>query len=46
MKTYELTYIISPEMTSEEAIAKGKEIESAITGGEGTILKQSNALVF
>jgi len=41
MKTYELTYIVSPEMTSEEAEAKGKEIESAITSKEGTVLKQS-----
>jgi len=42
MKTYELTYIVSPEMSSEEAEAKGKEIESAITSREGAILKQSN----
>jgi len=42
MKTYELTYIISPEITSEEAEAKGKEIETLVTGKEGTILKQSN----
>lgn len=42
MKTYELTYIVSPEITSEEAEAKAKEIESAITSREGTILKQSN----
>lgn len=42
MKTYELTYIVSPDITSEEAEAKGKEIESLITGKEGTILKQSN----
>ncbi len=26
MKTYELTYIVSPEMTSEEAAAKAKEM--------------------
>ena len=44
MKTYELTYIISPEMTSEEAEAKGKEIESAIQTREGVILKQSNPI--
>lgn len=42
MKTYELTYIVSPEITSEEAEAKGKEIESLITNREGTIVKQSN----
>ena len=42
MKTYELTYIISPEITSEEAEAKAKEIESAIQSKEGIILKQLN----
>jgi len=42
MKTYELSYIISPEMTSEEAEAKAKEIESAIQTREGVILKQLN----
>lgn len=42
MKTYELTYIISPEITSEESEAKAKEIESSINSKEGTILKQSN----
>jgi small subunit ribosomal protein S6 len=42
MKTYELTYIISPEITSEEAEAKAKEIESIIQGKEGTILNKSN----
>ena len=41
MKTYELTYIISPEITSEEAEAKAKEFESAIKNKEGIILKQS-----
>ena len=44
MKTYELTYIISPEITSEEAGAKAKEIESVIKSKEGTILKQSNPI--
>jgi ribosomal protein S6 len=44
MKTYELTYIISPEITSEEAEAKAKEIESAISSKEGVILKQSNPI--
>lgn len=44
MKTYELTYIISPDITSEEAEAKGKEIESLILSKEGTILKQSNPI--
>jgi len=42
MKTYELTYIVSPEVSSEEAEAKGKEIESAISSREGTLLKQQN----
>jgi len=42
MKTYELTYIVSPEITSEEAEAKAKEIESAISSREGMVLKQSN----
>lgn len=44
MKTYELTYIISPEITSEAAEAKAKEIESAIQGREGIILKQINPI--
>jgi len=42
MKTYELTYIVSPEITSEEAEVKAKEIESIISSKEGTILRQSN----
>jgi len=42
MTTYELTYIVSPETTSEEVEAKGKEIESLIQSKEGVILKQSN----
>ncbi len=42
MKTYELAYIISPEITSEEATAKAQEIESAIQSREGTIVKQQN----
>jgi ribosomal protein S6 len=41
MKTYELSYIVSPEITSEEAQAKAKELESAILAKEGTVLKQS-----
>ena len=40
MKTYELSYIISPEITSEDSLAKAKEIESAIQSREGTVLKQ------
>ena len=42
MKTYELTYIVSPETTSEEAEAKAKGIETAVQNREGIILKQSN----
>ncbi len=44
MKTYELSYIVSPEITSEEAEAKGKEMELAISSREGVILKQSNPI--
>ena len=44
MKTYELTYIITSEITSEEAEAKGKEIESVVRSKEGIILKQSNPI--
>lgn len=40
MKTYELTYIISPEISSQEAEAFGKEIEFFIQSKEGVILKQ------
>ena len=39
MKNYELTYIISPNMTAEEAQAKAKELESKIQAKEGVILK-------
>ena len=42
MKAYEISYIVSPQMTSEEAEAKAKEIESAIQSREGVIVKQSN----
>lgn len=41
MQTYELTYIISPEITSQEAESKAKEIESLIQSKEGVIIKQS-----
>lgn len=40
MQTYELTYILSPEITSEEAGNKAKEIESAIQMQAGIIVKQ------
>jgi small subunit ribosomal protein S6 len=39
MKNYELTYIISPNMTAEEAQTKAKELESIIQSKEGVILK-------
>jgi len=42
MKTYELSYIISSEVTSEEASTKENEIISAIQSKEGIILKQLN----
>jgi len=42
MKTYELSYIISPEVTSEEAESIAKGIESAIQSREGKLLKQLN----
>ncbi len=41
MKTYELTYIITSDITSEEAEAKAKEIESLIQSEEGIITRQS-----
>lgn len=44
MTTYELTYIISPDITSEEAQAKAKEIESSIQNKEGVILAQTNPI--
>jgi ribosomal protein S6 len=39
MKTYELTYIVSPNMTAEEAQSKAKELESKIQSKDGVILK-------
>jgi ribosomal protein S6 len=42
MKTYELTYIISPEITSEEAEAFSKELESYVQSKEGNVLKQAH----
>lgn len=44
MKTYELTYIISPEITSEEAIAEAKDIESFVQAQKGVILRQNNPI--
>lgn len=42
MKTYDLTYIISPEINSEEAAAFAKEVEAFIQSKEGTIIKQQS----
>lgn len=42
MKIYELTYIISPEETSEQAQQKAREIESYIQNKEGVVLKHSD----
>ena len=42
MKAYELTYIVSPEITSEEADTLAKEIESFIQNKEGVILNKIN----
>ena len=44
MKTYELTYIVSPELISEEAEAKSKEIETIIQNKEGLVLRQLNPI--
>ena len=44
MKTYELIYIVSPEITLDEAESKAREIESIIQNKEGTILKQSDPI--
>ncbi|MEK7562172.1 MAG: 30S ribosomal protein S6 [Patescibacteria group bacterium] len=42
MKTYELTYIISSEITSEEAGVMAKEFISFIESKEGIILRSEN----
>ncbi len=42
MKTYELTYIVSSEISSEEAEAFAKEINSFIQNKEGTIISSQN----
>ena len=42
MKTYELTYIISPDISFKEAETTAKDIESFIQSKEGIILKQDN----
>lgn len=45
MKTYELTYIISPDGGSATAETTSKGIESAIQAHEGVIIKQANPVV-
>jgi len=42
MKTYDLTYILTPEITSEEAEAFAKEIETFVQSKEGTVVKHLN----
>lgn len=42
MKIYELTYIITPDITSEEAGIKAKELEKEIQSNDGLILKQTS----
>lgn len=42
MKTYELTYIISSEITSEEAGAVANEVNSLLQSKEGVILRSDN----
>lgn len=42
MKTYELTYIISSEITSEEAGAVANEVNSFLQSKEGVILRSDN----
>jgi len=39
MKTYELTYIVAPDMTSEEAAAVAKDIEAFVQSKGGTIAR-------
>mgnify|MGYP001566717323 CR=1 FL=1 len=38
MKTYELTYIVSPKLSSTEADKEAKEVESLIQSKEGVVL--------
>jgi len=42
MKTYELTYILSPETNSEEVEAFAKSLESFVQSKEGSVAKQTN----
>lgn len=45
MKTYEFTYIITPDITTEETEAKAKEFESKIQAKEGLILRHTSPTV-
>lgn len=40
MTTYELTYIISPEVSLEETDKMAKEVEALIQANEGVVVKQ------
>ncbi len=42
MQTYELTYIISSDITLENAQAKARELEATIQQNSGVIVQQSN----
>ncbi|MDO8623405.1 MAG: 30S ribosomal protein S6, partial [archaeon] len=39
MKPYQLTYIISPDITSEQAETESKNIESIVQDKKGVVLK-------
>ncbi|MCX6721562.1 MAG: 30S ribosomal protein S6 [Candidatus Staskawiczbacteria bacterium] len=45
MQTYELTYIISPEVSSVEAELTAKEIEALIQSSEGAVLRQEKPTI-
>jgi ribosomal protein S6 len=42
MKVYELTYIISPEISAGEAEAKAKDIDTFLQSKEGVIIRAEN----
>ncbi len=44
MKTYELTYIVSPELSSEQLKSVAEEINSFVQKEEGVILKSENPI--
>lgn len=45
MKTYEISYIISSKITSEEADKTSKEVESFIQSKEGVIFKSEKPVI-